>query len=238
MTVTTSISPGHWWFSAALGTKPLWAQLNPLHLIHPIEQSSSIEWTLTRRAMVKPFECTAAPPTALCLTVLVKGMSSGPACCWESDFNSQLQSVVNVSADSNVVSFNVWNGIVGAQPNGIRAWALDGGSCVWLHLKGARNRELLECIQDSCISRTSRMQIWFPQKGRRKAQRWNQEQLHTEEPAGKRRGWGNGRGFWTSKLWWGSVSRSDVSRTLTLSFTKDMPSKPQFSDLENGDRHT
>lgn len=30
-----------------------------------------------------------------------------------------MQSVVNVSADSRVVSFNVWNGIMGAKSNGI-----------------------------------------------------------------------------------------------------------------------
>lgn len=60
------------------------------------------------------------------LTALVKGVSSGRVfCCGVLDFNSQLQSVVNVSADSNVISFNVWKEIVGAKPNWTRR-AVDG----------------------------------------------------------------------------------------------------------------
>lgn len=54
-----------------------------------------------------------ALPPMLYLTALVKGVSSGPARCGGSDFNSQPKSVVNVSADSKV-SFSVWIEIVEA----------------------------------------------------------------------------------------------------------------------------
>lgn len=81
--------------------------------------------------MPKPLECAGAPLTILCPTALVKAMSSRPSHCGGLHFNSQLQSVVNVSADSSV-SFRVWKGTVGANPNGIRAPVSDGSRCVWL----------------------------------------------------------------------------------------------------------
>lgn len=96
--------------------------------------------------MVKPFQSAATHPTVLYLTVLVKGVSSGPACCGVLGFNSQLQSVVNVSADSIVVSFKVWNEIVGAKPNEIRASDSEGDGWVWLHFNGARDRDPLGCL--------------------------------------------------------------------------------------------
>lgn len=90
--------------------------------------------------------------------------------CGGLGFSSQLQSVVNVSADHSVSSCV----LMGSE----RHPQMPVGA--WLHLSGARNRESLGCRQQNCVIRQQRMWIWGIAKGEKENPKVKSQQAHNE----------------------------------------------------------